>query len=88
MWNDSFELSHAHYSAAVQEAVSVFVMTHAAWNRMRGKDLRENMIRLDALQTCWDTLAQARKAETGCGFYLDEQQYAEAVASISKGRKS
>ena len=63
-------------------------MTYAAWNKVRGKDLKENMIRLNALQTCWDALAKARLQETGNGFYLDKEQYIEAVAKIQAGQKS
>jgi len=88
MFDDSSNKSHEHYSAQVREAVSVFSMTYAAWERISKKDLRENMIRLDALQTCWDAVVQARKLETGTGFYLDENQYKEAVSSIQQNRKS
>lgn len=88
MFDDSSEKSHDHYSPAVREAVSVFAMTYAAWERMSKKDLRDNMLRLDALQGCWDALAKARIAETGTGFYLNAEQYQQAVLSIQSNHKS
>ena len=87
MFNSPSNKSHEHYSEQVREAVSVFAMTYAAWERMSKKDLRENMIRLEALQTCWDAIVQARKLETGTGFYLNENEYKAATLSIQLNRK-
>lgn len=82
------ELSHAHYSAATQEAISVFKMTYAAWHKIKAKDIRENMIRLDSLQSCWNAVVLARIEETGVGLYLDEAQYKQAVANKNKAKQS
>lgn len=81
-------LSHEHYSEAVQEAVSVFKMTYAAWNKLYRKDMKENMLRLDSLQACWNALVLARIAETGVAFYLDEKQYRQAIENMNKTQES
>jgi hypothetical protein len=67
--------SHDHYGPEVQEKLEIFQDLWKGYYNTTWLDLKENWIRLDAIQSAWDALAKARKAETGTGFYVTPEQY-------------
>jgi hypothetical protein len=69
---------HSHYSQKTQDALFAFQSLWTSYSNLTWLQLRENAMRADAIQHAWDTLARARKEETGSGFYLSKQQYQKA----------
>ncbi len=69
---------HSHYGERVQEALLAFHDVWKSYSNMTWIQMRENTMRVDAVQAAWDRLAKARKEETGSGFYLDKNQYQAA----------
>ena len=69
------ERDHDYYGDEVKSALQVFQEMWISYSNSTWINLKENAYRLDAIQSAWDALAKARKAETGTGFYLTEQEY-------------
>lgn len=66
---------HSHYGPETQEALKIFQDLWVSYSKLTGYQIRENPHRTDAIQSAWDRLAIARKAETGSGFYLEKSDY-------------
>lgn len=66
---------HSHYGPGVQDALKVFQDLWKSYFNSTWIGFRENSIRMDSIQSAWDALARARKAETGSGFYLTSEEY-------------
>lgn len=69
---------HSHYGPDVQNALAAFRDVWTSYYNLTWLDFRENAHRLDSVQVAWNRLARARKSETGCGLYLDPEQYKKA----------
>jgi hypothetical protein len=69
---------HSHYGEKTQEALLAFHDVWKSYSSMTWIQMRENAMRVDAVQAAWDRLVRARKEETGSGFYLNKDQYQEA----------
>lgn len=67
--------THDHYGPEVLEKLEIFQDLYKSYYNTTWIDFKENRIRLDAMQSAWDALAKARKAETGTGFYLKPEKY-------------
>lgn len=71
---------HDHYGPETQEALSIFQEMWTSYFNTTWINFKENTHRLDAIQSAWDNLAKARKAETGTGFYLTKEEYEDGNA--------
>jgi hypothetical protein len=66
---------HSHYSASTQAALRDFQSVWTSYSNMTWLQLRDNAFRVDSVQSAWNRLVRARKAETGSGLYLTPEQY-------------
>lgn len=66
---------HSHYGPQVQDNLKVFQDLWKSYFNTTWIGFRENSIRMDSIQSAWDALARARKAETGTGFYLTPEEH-------------
>jgi hypothetical protein len=71
----SDDRDHGHYGAETQQALKLFQEMWLSYNTITRFNFKENSHRLDSVQAAWDSLARARKTETGTGFYLNSQEY-------------
>lgn len=71
------EKSHAHYGEEVLNELNTFQDLWKSYFNTTWINFKENSIRMDAMQSAWNALARARKKETGTGFYLTSQEYAD-----------
>lgn len=67
--------SHSHYGPEVLDALNVFQDLWKSYFNTTWIGFKENSIRMDAMQAAWNSLARARKKETGTGFYLTPEEY-------------
>lgn len=73
---------HEHYSENVKQALNNFCIYWAECNAYKKINLQENMHRLWKAQDAFSLLLKARKEETGTGFFLDADEYKEAVRKL------
>lgn len=72
-------LGHAHYSEAVQAIVKELERILPKLERQRRRGRANGPGEVDQAQACWNELMRARKQETGVAYYLDPEQYKEAL---------
>jgi hypothetical protein len=65
----------SHYGNETQDALLAFQDAWTSYSNLTWLQLRDNAFRIDSVQSAWNRLVRARKAETGAGFYLSRQQY-------------
>lgn len=71
---------HSHYSDNVLLALSNYRSARLVYEKLGKYRFKiENTDRLDSMQAAFDTLVRARKAETGVGYYLTPEQYANKL---------
>jgi hypothetical protein len=71
------EKDHSHYGPDVQIALTAFRGAWASYISMTKYDFGDDSqnMRTTAMQELWNSIARARKAETGTGFYLNQKEY-------------
>lgn len=69
---------HSHYGEETQDALLAFHDVWKSYSNMTWIQMRDNTMRVDAVQAAWDRLVKARKKETGSGFYLNKDQHQSA----------
>ena len=65
----------SHYNDETRDALLAFQDAWTSYSNLTWLQLRDNAFRIDSVQSAWNRLARARKAETGAGLYLNRQQY-------------